>query len=382
MIELEVISGTRYLGLVLFFIAAACVACMNRGPARSDIYERSRWLIFTATMLLGVHNAVQFLGHYREQSPTLCWTINLAFYVVITPLYNLGELNLLRAGRNMLKRYIDNAIFVALCYALFAVGYYTDTLINDDTPCLTVTFAVAVCYFLKIFELSKVLHDDMQTADMHLNDEELEERHQALRYTAKSMNWVIVFSLFTPWAGITSSLWVNSIFGLVGFVLLLWFIYRFLAFGSNMMELIDVTEEITVAEMIAEEEKQQQTDQPAEAEMADAFNIYQQRIEQWVSERHFIDPSVTISLAIKQMDVSVSILNLYLKENTPVTNYRKWLAYLRIEEAKRYILAHPDHSLDAVAKACGYANSSNFSRAFKGQEGMTPGQWLSKEKEQ
>lgn len=37
--------------------------------------------------------------------------------------------------------------------------------------------------------------------------------------------------------------------------------------------------------------------------------------------------------------------------------------------------------LEAIAADCGYANSSNFSRAFKAQEGMTPGQWLSAQKE-
>ena len=79
------------------------------------------------------------------------------------------------------------------------------------------------------------------------------------------------------------------------------------------------------------------------------------------------------------MGISTTSLNYYLEQHTTVGNYRKWLPYLRIEEAKRIILEHPDYSFEAIANQCGYANSSNFSRAFKAQEGMTPGQWLSAE---
>ena len=113
-------------------------------------------------------------------------------------------------------------------------------------------------------------------------------------------------------------------------------------------------------------------DEIAEAVTAEAENQNEQLrqcIEQWVSERHFTDSNIT-----------ATSLSYYLEQHTTVENYRQWLPYLRIEEAKRIMLAHPDYSLQAVAEECGYANSSNFSRAFKNQEGMTPGQWLTKQK--
>ena len=42
-----------------------------------------------------------------------------------------------------------------------------------------------------------------------------------------------------------------------------------------------------------------------------------------------------------------------LRERGCGKNYRQWLPYFRIEEAKRFMLAHPDYSLQSVAEAHG-----------------------------
>ena len=363
------ITGARFLGALPMFIAVAYLILFNRGKLQSAVYNRSRWFITAATLILGVQFAIQFVGQLREQSPTLCWTVNMMTYVIATPLYNMAELNLLRAGHNMRGRYRRNAIFVTLCYIVFAIGYLTGTLINDQQPWLTATFVVAFLYFLKVIELSGVLFQEMKKTDTRLTDEELTERHNVLRYTARVMKWIILVSIFSPWVGMSSSLMLNALYGIVIFLLLLGFIVLFLVYGNNQTECIEVNDEIAEA-VIAEAESQSEH--------------VRQRIEQWVSERHFTDANITIGGALQEMGITATALNFYLEQHTNVENYRQWLPHLRIEEAKRYMLEHPDYSLQAIAEECGYANSSNFSRAFKAQEGMTPGQWLSdrKQKEQ
>ena len=103
--------------------------------------------------------------------------------------------------------------------------------------------------------------------------------------------------------------------------------------------------------------------------------LVRQRIEQWVSERHFTNPDINISEALQEMGISATALNFYLEQHTPVDNYRRWLPYLRIEEAKRIMAEHPEYTLEAIAADCGYANKSSLSHAFKQQVGMTPAVW-------
>ena len=378
------ITGARFLGALPMFVAACCLVLMNRGKLQSAVYDRSRWFITAATFILGVQFAIQFVGQLREQSPTLCWTLNMMAYVIATPFYNMAELNLLRAGHNMRGRYRYNTAFVTLCNVIFAIGYLTDTLINDQQPWLTATFVVALLYFLNLLELSWVLVGEMKKADTRLTDEELAERHNVLRYTARVMKWIILVSLFSPWVGMSSSLMLNALYGIVIFPLLLGFIVLFLVYGWNMAECIEVNDEITEAVMIETEVCEGNSTFNPDVTDGHDLSELKQRIEEWVSRRRFTAPSLTISEALGEMCISPSALNFYLENNTTVGGYRKWLPYLRIEEAKRIMLEHPDYSLQAIAEECGYANSSNFSRTFKQLEGLTPGQWLSdrKQKEQ
>ena len=180
-----IISGVRFLGALPMFIAAVCLVLFNRGKLQSAVYNRSRWFIAAATLLLGVHFAIQFVGQLREQSVTLCWTLNMMAYVIATPLYNMAELDLLRAGHDMKPRYRRSGIFIAACYVILAIGYFTDTLVNDQQPWKTATFVVALLYFLNVIELSWVLTKEMKQAGTRLTDEELSERHSVLRFKRK-----------------------------------------------------------------------------------------------------------------------------------------------------------------------------------------------------
>ena len=364
--EEQIISGVRFFGSLPMFVAIACLILFNRGKIQSAVYNRSRWFIMAASFILGIQFAIQFAGQIREQSFTLSWTLNMMAYVIATPLYNMAELNLLRAGHNMKQRYWRNSIFIVFCYIMLAIGYITDTLINDEQPWMTATFIVALLYFAKLIELSWVLSKEMKVATARLTEEELSQRHDALRFTARVMKWIIIFSLFSPWIGMSPSLILNAIYGIIVFPLLLVFVGLFIIYGWNMAECIKVDNEIADA-IITETESQNEH--------------IRQRIEQWVCERHFTDPNITINSALEDMGISSTTLNYYLEQHTNVDHYRNWLPYLRIEEAKHIMQEHPEYSLDAVAESCGYSNKSNFSRAFKKQEGITPGQWNSKKKE-
>ncbi len=367
------ITGARFLGSLPMFVAVVCLILFNRGKLQSAVYNRSRWLIIAATFILGVQFAIQLVGQLREQSVTLCWTLNMMACVIATPLYNMAELNLLRAGHNMKPRYRRNGIFITLCYIIFAIGYFTDTLINDQQPWMTMVFVVALLYFINLIELSWVLGKEMKHASTRLTDEELSQRHSVLRFTARVMKLIIFFSFFSPWVGMSPSLTLNSIYGSIIFILLLIFIITFIVYGWNMAECIKVSDEIAEAVTVETENQNEKI---------------RQRIEQWVSERHFTDPKVTIGSALSDMGISSTALNYYLEQHTTVgrsgfarftqvKNYRQWLPYLRIEEAKRIILEHPEYSFETVANACGYSGQATFSRAFKTLMGISPKDWAS-----
>lgn len=148
-----------------------------------------------------------------------------------------------------------------------------------------------------------------------------------------------------------------------------WLVCEFCLYGYNMAETIEVNDEIREAQLME-----------GERPSTDISEHASRKIEAWVDARHYTDPILTIGTALKQMGVSASTLNAYLSSNTDSTNFRKWLPYLRIEEAKRQMTQHPELTLQAIAEASGYANHPNFTRAFKTKEGNSPTEWITNHK--
>lgn len=56
-------------------------------------------------------------------------------------------------------------------------------------------------------------------------------------------------------------------------------------------------------------------------------------------------------------------------------NFNAWLTRLRIDEARRLLVASPTLSIEKVSMALGFSSKSQFINSFKAQEGIPPGQW-------
>lgn len=366
----DLTTGTRFMGAFTMLALAVLLAFINQGKMRLRVYNQARWLIFAGCLLLSVYYSSQFLGNFREHSISLSWAISTMFLVVIIPTVFIGNLYVLRAGHDM-KPHIWNVVgFIAVCYGIFAYGLLTDTLFNDENPCATVTTLVASLLSLEILHLAVVAHRSLKKASLSLTDSELQERHVALRYTAHAMIALLFTTFFAPWIGLSSSPLLYSFVRLVMMLMLEWLVIEFCIYGYNMAETIEVNDEIKEAQLIADE--QTVSDMPNETAL---------KIQQWVSDKHYTDPSLTIGMALQQMGVSASAFNAYLASNTSAPNFRKWLSLLRIGEAKRQMTQHPELTLQAIAEASGYANHPNFTRAFKANEGVSPTEWMASRKE-
>ena len=361
MFEQDLITGVRFFGVLSMITMAVIVALVNRGRAHSRVYNLSRWLICVACFLLGIHFLLQFYGHFRVRCVSLAWVVNLIFYVPTVLAFNLGIRNLLYAGHSMRPPLIYAASHTVVCYLLLVIGYATDTLINDQQPYLTMTFLVACLLFAESLRMAWVMYGDLRLIDQRLSGQDLDECRRFLFYTSLPTRILLSLALFIPWVGMSGSLMLNGVFGLVIFGVILWLVIGFCLYYHDMPQMIEPS----------------QTTSTDDIETPEVSDYTKDRIEQWILSRQFTNPKLTIADALEQMGVSADALNGYLGRYTDIPSYRKWLPYLRVEEAKRLMLAHPEFSLQAIAEACGYANNSNLSRAFKAQLGLPPVEWLS-----
>lgn len=82
---------------------------------------------------------------------------------------------------------------------------------------------------------------------------------------------------------------------------------------------------------------------------------------------------ITLSELAEQLDLTPGYLSGLMKKYIGKT-FSEYLTYLRMEQAKK-LLRETHDKIYAVAVAVGYEDAFYFSRIFKRETGMTPGDW-------
>ncbi|WP_168123368.1 AraC family transcriptional regulator [Paenibacillus sp. HB172176] len=101
------------------------------------------------------------------------------------------------------------------------------------------------------------------------------------------------------------------------------------------------------------------------------------RAEAWIAEH--IDRSWTIHDMAGELGYTPNYLGQLFKayKGTTIAAYAK---EVRIRQSKEW-LTYSDFSIKQIAERSGFKTVHHFSRVFKQQEGITPGGWISREKQ-
>lgn len=95
--------------------------------------------------------------------------------------------------------------------------------------------------------------------------------------------------------------------------------------------------------------------------------------------RHYIKEHFAEPISLKDVSREVHLSEFYfsrLFRNKIGINFREYLTRLRLEEAKRLLLA-TDDTVAAIAKKVGYPDANYFSRLFRLRVGITPNEYRS-----
>ena len=97
-------------------------------------------------------------------------------------------------------------------------------------------------------------------------------------------------------------------------------------------------------------------------------------MEQWTARGGHRTAGITSPVAAAEMGIPRYQLTAWVKASGH-ESFSRWMTALRIDEAKRVLLEHPDWSSEAVADYCGFTTREYFHRIFKVHQDMTPAQY-------
>lgn len=117
----------------------------------------------------------------------------------------------------------------------------------------------------------------------------------------------------------------------------------------------------------------QQTSDP---DLAKQFEAIEKALDKWSKDpsKPYLKQGVSLEDMSDEIGFSGKDVSTYLNR---VLNqsFFIFIGSLRVEEAKRLLIAPENYSLTYIAFECGFSDAPNFSRSFKNIEGMTPGAW-------
>lgn len=103
--------------------------------------------------------------------------------------------------------------------------------------------------------------------------------------------------------------------------------------------------------------------------------LFQKFITYMETEKHFLDPEITIDTVKRNLLTNRTYISAMLKQEMNIP-FRTYLNRLRIEEAKRLMMENPNEILDNIASGSGFASDSQLVKKFNEMEGKSPKIWL------
>lgn len=107
----------------------------------------------------------------------------------------------------------------------------------------------------------------------------------------------------------------------------------------------------------------------------DEDDITDQIIELMEGQQLYKNPNLTIEDLANKMNITTVLLTAVLERRMGCT-FREYTNKMRLLQAQRYMLLHPNETQERIASACGFTDASSFSKKFRQFTSQTPREWL------
>lgn len=335
-------------------------------PDTSRAYEQMRWCVIAALLLLAFHYFLQIHFGFRAQGADVGALVNTLFYPPAIYVFSYSFVRL--AGRSSYQR---RFMTVASISMLIIIGCFIGGYMHYGSLHMPAAlYTMGACFFASILfcfispkkEIKRIQRlADEESGHMQVQFNLFLGTSSTLLYVASLVMSISIY--FTP---------LLFIVGILNLVAMLFFVVSFIALGfniNNVSKIINTElEDDTKSqdnETTAEHSKPALTDEQKE-------NIMR-LIADWRQQQGFGSSDLNSSILASRLNIPKRLLIQYLREVEGKT-FRIWLSDLRLEEAKKLILKHPEYSNETIAETCGFSRS-HLQVKFKESTGLTTNDW-------
>jgi AraC-like DNA-binding protein len=367
----------QFTAIVLMALLTLKMLMLPGKVAFNPMVNKARWLLTSGIVLLGIHFLLQYALHLREMGVTQAVMLNLLLFIPCSWMVSIAVLHLQGKGDvSMTDRWIGGVIWI-LCIAIICIAAAIDGQpLWSDTPELrtgeiicSVLYAAMQGHYA--YRHATNLHN-MHRALQNYYDREMDHM---LRWMKLSVIILVVLALMVPILIFGNGPWL-AIYGIIFFGGIFYLVDSFCSYvvssAPKRMEEAEGSEELSVK---SEEITDADSETSTEADAA-VMEIIEGAVNKWVKKGGYLKSGMKLPIAAKEIGVPQYQLTSWLRQQD--LKYTDWITGLRIEEAKRMLLEHPEWTSETIADYCGFTSREYFHRIFRGYVGMTPSQYQQK----
>lgn len=338
-------------------------------------YEKSRWSLVAAAVLLMIHYGLQMACGFRAHSDDAGVIVNILFYTPVTFLVAHSILNLECEKRRRRRYDLLFGILLVATFVAFGNGWLTRN-------SLYMPYEQMVLHTLYL--VSMLTSIVIPLCEIHRNRSrvEAETGGDIMPYVRYTWAGYLLFCC-TSLALVGAIMWRPLLFVIGPAVLLSAVIFNmsFVAMGYNLAPIDEVLtdvadDEADDAQSMADGDADELASGNAVPERLspEMVCVVEAALAAWCAEKNFRDTTVNMVKLSQSIGVVRRVLSIYFDQHLHTT-FRIWLSDIRFKEAQDYIKAYPEYTNESVSSACGFTSRSQLYKIFSDRTGMTPREW-------
>jgi len=290
------------------------------------------------------------------QTSTLVVAVMQAFLFTYTLilLIHVAYVTRKRVTRELVPIVSLSVVFLVVCFTL------PDNWVKISVYLFILFYVYLIVRYTRLFVIT--YRDCLRKMDNYFSG--LEAEH--LQWVKFSFYAALSIGMLALSSSLFPAIRIGIFCSVVYFLFYVYFAFRFINYGFVYKKL-----EHALADDDGQSTQQKENKNALPPSIASTIKP---KLENWLEEKLFLQPGVTVDEIALQIGTNQKYLSVYFNQymNKP---FRTWINELRIEEAKRLLIDYPDMTIKQISDKAGFSRNSYFWNLFLKNAGQTPLAW-------
>lgn len=363
---------------ILTLLLLKLLVISNKVALRQEV-RKARWLMTLGIALLDLQFLLQYLLGLRAMGVTQAVLVNLVLFIPCTWTISLSILQIQTHGNaTRLDKFLGGGVWALVLLILGTALAISGQPLLSATPELYWAEVISSIFYMTLqghyaYRITVNLRA-MRLALRNYYDHDMDGMLEWMRYSTivlTVLSFLVPLLIFVRSAGL-------AVFALLFFVGIFYMVDSFCNYmvSSAPRKMMKAEEPDTSSPNPLPTSSEEGTEAGASFDESSLQRV-EHAVERWIQAGGYRRCGLNIPNAADEIGIPRYLLSAWLKQQG--LTYSTWMTDVRIDEAKRVLVQHPEWNNEAVASHCGFRDRTYFQKKFKEITGLSPAEFAKRQ---